>query len=230
MSRACCVDHIVRPNGDSKEVVARWVCGQEEEESVEVEMEDETENGSRTVKKVQDPRDPSKEERAQHEMTHLPYRSWCRHCVRGRGKQMPHQGGSQETSISEVHMDFAFLGREDDPQKTMAVLVAKERTSKMIMSAAAHRKTTGTYNSPLRIRVADVEVLARALVTAVIKLSRSLKENERVQENFRLTPSRHTLLKEISTEEFGDVCQTAQFHVCLRREVEARIETGIPLP
>ena len=145
MSRACCVDHIVRPNGDSKEVVARWVCGQEEEESVEVEMEDETENGSRTVKKVQDPRDPSKEERAQHEMTHLPYRSWCRHCVRGRGKQMPHQGGSQETSISEVHMDFAFLGREDDPQKTMAVLVAKERTSKMIMSAAAPRKTTGTY-------------------------------------------------------------------------------------
>ena len=112
---------------------------QEEEESVEVEMEDETENGSRTVKKVQDPREPSKEERAQHEMTHLPYSSWCRHCVRGRGKQMPHQGGSQETSISEVHMDFAFLGREDDPQKTMAVFVAKERTSKMI------RKTTGTY-------------------------------------------------------------------------------------
>ena len=62
MSRACCVDHIVRPNGDGKEVVARWVCGQEEE-SVEVEMEDETENGSRTVKKVQDPRKPSKEER-----------------------------------------------------------------------------------------------------------------------------------------------------------------------
>ena len=110
------MDHIVRPNGDSKDVVAGWECG------------DETENGSRTVKKVQDPREPSIEERAQHELTHLPYRSWCRHCVRGRGKQMPHQGGSQETSISEVHMDFAFL-----------------RTSKMIMSAAALRNTTGTH-------------------------------------------------------------------------------------
>ena len=42
-------------------------------------------------------------------------------------------------------MDFAFFGREDDPQKTMAVLVAKERTSKMIMSAAAPGKTTGTH-------------------------------------------------------------------------------------
>ena len=68
MNRACCVDHIVRPNGD----MARWVCGHEEEESIEEEMEDETENGSTTLKKVQDPREPSKEERAQHEMTHLP--------------------------------------------------------------------------------------------------------------------------------------------------------------
>ena len=87
-----------------------------------------------------------------------------------------------------------------------------------------------SHSSPLRIRVADVEVLARALETAVIKPSRPLKENERVQEKVRLTPSRHTLLKEISTEEFADVCQTAQFHVCLRREVAARIQTGIPLP
>ena len=66
------MDHIVRPNSDSKEAVARWVCGQEEEESVEVESENKTENGSRTVKKVRDPREPSQEERAQHEMTRLP--------------------------------------------------------------------------------------------------------------------------------------------------------------
>ena len=117
--------------------MARWVCGQEKEESIEAEPEDETENGSKTVKKVQD---------SQHELSHLPFRSWCRHCV-----QMPHQGGSQATSMSEVHMDFAFLGREEDPQKTMAVPVTKERTSKMIMSAAAPRKTTGTY---IAIRVA----------------------------------------------------------------------------
>ena len=120
------------------------MCGQEDED-VEVELEDEVEYGSRMVKKVQDPREPIAEERAQHEMTHLPYRSWCRHCVRGRGKQMPHFRGAQETSMSEVLMDFAFLGCEDDPQKTVPVLVVKERTSKMVMSAAFPRKTTGTY-------------------------------------------------------------------------------------
>ena len=44
--------------------------------------------------------------------------------------------------MSEVHTD---------PQKTMAVLVAKERTSKMIMSAAATRKMAGT-TSPKGLR------------------------------------------------------------------------------
>ncbi len=65
--------------------------------------------GTREVKKVQDPKEPSKEEKLEHEMTHLPYRSWCRHCVRGRGKQMPHREGAQESMMSEVHMDGLWL-------------------------------------------------------------------------------------------------------------------------
>ena len=31
--------------------------------------------------------------------------------------------------MCEVHMDFAFLGRENDPQRTVPVLVVQERTS-----------------------------------------------------------------------------------------------------
>ena len=46
--------------------------------------------------------------------------------------------------MCEVHMDFAFLGHENDPQRTVPVLVVKERTSKMFMSATVPRKTTGT--------------------------------------------------------------------------------------
>ncbi len=37
-------------------------------------------------KALPDPYQPTKEEVDQHNLTHLPYRSWCRHCVRGRGK------------------------------------------------------------------------------------------------------------------------------------------------
>ena len=41
----------------------------------------EVEGGSRTTKKMNDPKKPLKEEVEEHAKTHLPFRSWCRHCV-----------------------------------------------------------------------------------------------------------------------------------------------------
>ncbi len=47
-------------------------------------MEEESEE-ARKVKKVMDPKEPTAAERKKHEATRLPFRNWCRHCVRGRG-------------------------------------------------------------------------------------------------------------------------------------------------
>ena len=58
------------------------VHGEEEKHAEEVEM------GSRKTKKMIDPKMPNGETVREHEMTHVPYRNWCRHCVRGRGKEM----------------------------------------------------------------------------------------------------------------------------------------------
>ena len=101
---------------------------------------DEEEFGQRKVKKIQDPKAPTKEEREEYEKTHLPFWSWCKHCIRGRGKQLPHHEGAQETLMSEVHMDYGFLGKEDEAMKTVPMLVVKERTSKMLMAATVPKK------------------------------------------------------------------------------------------
>ena len=45
------------------------------------------ETGMRKMLKKLDPSKPTDEERREHELTHLPFRSWCRHCVRGRGRE-----------------------------------------------------------------------------------------------------------------------------------------------
>ena len=37
------------------------------------------------------PKGPTKEEREKHEATHLPFREWCQHCIRGRGRNKPHK-------------------------------------------------------------------------------------------------------------------------------------------
>ena len=69
----------------------------------EEDKEDEAENGQRHAKKIQDPKLPSEEEIKQHEITHLPYRSWCRHCVRGRGREFPHARVGDQVSLPELH-------------------------------------------------------------------------------------------------------------------------------
>ena len=49
-------------------------------------------------KEVRAPGQPTKAEREHHYLTHIPFRSWCQHCVRGRGKSAHHLKQSVITS------------------------------------------------------------------------------------------------------------------------------------
>ena len=40
------------------------------------------------MRNIGDPRLPSRKEVEDHYLTHVPYRNWCPHCVRGRGKDL----------------------------------------------------------------------------------------------------------------------------------------------
>ena len=82
-------------------------------ESVEKEMEAGESGGeeARKVKKIQDPKLPTAVEVEEHNLNHLPFRSWCHHCVRGRGREMDHakvKGGEHE--LDEFHLDYCFPG------------------------------------------------------------------------------------------------------------------------
>ena len=63
--------------------------GEGMKDCVDCDSDEEQESGKRATVKMNDPSMPSKAEREEHEKTHLPYRSWCRHCVLGRGKELP---------------------------------------------------------------------------------------------------------------------------------------------
>ena len=49
-----------------------------------------------------------------HELTHLPFRSWCRHCVRAKGKESPHHE-SNPGGVSTFDPDFMFMGEDGTP-------------------------------------------------------------------------------------------------------------------
>ena len=107
-------------------------------------VDEDEESGTRKTVKIQDPVMPTKAEREEHEKTHLPFRSWCRHCVRGRGKEMPHRSSSEETVGPEMSFDFFFLGDEDG-SKSMTVLMAIERATRMKMCTPVPSKSTGEF-------------------------------------------------------------------------------------
>ena len=61
------------------------------------------------------PRLPTRQEVQEHELTHVPYRSWCVHCVRGAGRSDAHRRGTrQDEEEREQHMttwniDYAVM-------------------------------------------------------------------------------------------------------------------------
>ena len=108
----------------------------------DVDHEEEVERGARATKKMNDPKKPSREEVEEHAKTHLPFRSWCRHCVRGRGKEMAHYRTDETSGLREMHVDFFFMGREHEPGKTVPTVAVKERKPKMMIATVVPRKST----------------------------------------------------------------------------------------
>ena len=56
----------------------------------QVELEGESDEAQR-VNAVRDPGAPTAKEVAEHEITHLPHRSWCAACVASRSRERPHK-------------------------------------------------------------------------------------------------------------------------------------------
>ena len=57
---------------------------------------------------------PTRVQREIHELTHLPYETWCEHCVRARAKNLPHRKVKKhrpDNTCPVVSMPFAFLRR-----------------------------------------------------------------------------------------------------------------------
>ena len=54
---------------------------------------------------------PNEGEVEQHELTHLPFRNWCRHCVRAKGKESPHHEASPG-GVSKFAADYMFMSED----------------------------------------------------------------------------------------------------------------------
>ena len=69
--------------------------------------------GPGNIRKLIDPRLPSQREVDEHNLTHLPYRSWCPICIQAKGKEMDHRrDDGKDRRFPEYSWDFCFPGDE----------------------------------------------------------------------------------------------------------------------
>ena len=78
----------------------------EEGEEINIEADDDTE--VEPGKKAIGPGKPTDQQIEEHRMAHLPYRSWCRWCVLGRGRGLQHRV-RPGSLIPIVGIDYYFL-------------------------------------------------------------------------------------------------------------------------
>ena len=94
------------------------------------------------VRAAPDPGEPSREERARHELTHLPFRSWCADCVSGRAPDDPHRRlvrAKTGVEVPKVSVDYGFISTpgEDAPR---TILVVKVSGCKAVMARCVKGK------------------------------------------------------------------------------------------
>ena len=103
---------------------------------------------------------PLDKEIEDHERTHLPFRSWCPHCVMGRAKSHPHwKRDKEETGIPVISWDYMYMkdsDKEKDVQGETPILVWKDNNSKGSMAIAVPEKGFANTQSDEQLRTSIV--------------------------------------------------------------------------
>ena len=90
---------------------------------------------------------PSQRELDEHMATHIPFRTWCKHCISGRGQSDHHRKqldkGDQE--IPTISIDYAFMNSKEADEASQPIIVLKDRRSGTIKAHLVEEKGVNAY-------------------------------------------------------------------------------------
>ena len=116
--------------------------------------EEEKEEGeeARIIKGKRPLRQPTKEEYEEHMRTHLPFRKWCPHCVKGKRKNDPRKADKEKEDNEVPTMSWDYMEQrgkdgkmesiEDGRNKT---LIGLDRVNKWISAIVVPKKGVDPY-------------------------------------------------------------------------------------
>ena len=92
------------------------------------------------AKGLKEPAIPTPAEVSEHELTHLPAKPWCEHCIRGRGRDEVHRSTKNDhidQVVPLIEMDYFFV---TDTQDSQTGLVAVCRSTGYSFCSAVAEK------------------------------------------------------------------------------------------
>ena len=60
---------------------------------------------------------PSQEEVDEHNVNHIPFRSWCLHCVKGKAVNQGHSKRVDDSEVPIVSIDYAYVNEDGEDRK-----------------------------------------------------------------------------------------------------------------
>ena len=89
---------------------------------------------------LRDPGARSGAEVERHNVTHMPFKSWCPVCVEGKGRDKHiHEAETQgDREVSEIVLDYCVIGLEGE--ETIAIQLAPDRRTRMIFDHVVPKK------------------------------------------------------------------------------------------
>ena len=93
---------------------------------------------------------PPQNEIDEHERTHIPFRSWCKHCVFGKAKNDPHRTrDSVDHQVPCISIDYMYMlegeDRESSELESLPIVVMKDRMSKAVFAFVVPKKGECEY-------------------------------------------------------------------------------------
>ena len=198
------------------------------------------EYGMRSAKVLRGPKEPTAEEIAEHNVKHVPYRSWCPRCVAAAGKATSHQRNrnGEQSAIPYHHIDYWFM-RDERGGNSIPVVVMKDSDTKAF---GAHVVTqNGNIDWVAEKLCEDIENFGHsgkvvlksdqenALVDLLgeVKLKRSQKNQETLCENSKIYDSQTNGVSERAVQSIE--CITRTHKLALERKLRKRIPCDHPI-
>ena len=146
---------VVRPQGSKPGIMPV-----ESESGMSEELEHEETVEPRQIKR---PTQPTRQEYEEHMITHIPFRDWCPHCVRGKALGHGHENvrKRRERGMPVVAIDYMWMksgmDERSDDMRGMPILVIKDGDTGNISAYVVPEK--GAHWFAIKILKTELEYL-----------------------------------------------------------------------